>query len=172
MYKRLKKPTISFVGSSKAGKTSLISRVVEFMSKKGLRVTYIKHAFHPIELNYSKDGEKVFRSGATWSGVISDGGISILIGKTEVYEKGLEKLMSMVSENTDVFILEGFKKLKLPKVEVTNENRIISNPDELIAVVGNEKPEILKALDIPFFTKEEVDSLSEFLLKKIKEKSI
>ncbi len=161
----MKTPVISIVGRSKTGKTSLIEGIIKYLTSKGIKVVALKHAFHPLEMNREKDGERLFESGAIWSGVISDEGKTILIGRVGLYGEALSKLLSLLDGTADIFILEGFKKLPFKKIEVVDGKEPMSKRNELIALVGDAKPE--KAGDIPFFKRNDVEGICSLIMEYI-----
>ena len=129
MHKRI----VAVVGRSKVGKTSLIEYLVGRLSEKGLKVSVIKHAFHPLKMGEG-DAERVFKAGAQVSCVTSDQGSSVIFLREGGYGL-LEKLLSL-SQDADLVILEGFKKLDFPKILVLGNGDPPEDLENVVATFG------------------------------------
>ena len=78
-------------------------------------------------------------------------------------EKRLEELLIEL-DNTDIVIVEGFKKELHKKIEIinqSNENYLFNEIENVIAVVSNSKLNT----NLPLFKKNEIDLIVNFILK-------
>ena len=107
---------IQVVGYSKTGKTTLITELIKLLNENDLKIFAIKSArSHEFEFS-NKDSDKFLESGAQSAAVVFKNFTQIsLIGVTEV-----ETLIKIVSELNQykIVILEGFKELPYPKIQV------------------------------------------------------
>ena len=72
-------PIISIVGKSKSGKTTLISKLIPELKKRGYRIGVIKHAFHKFEIDKKgKDSWQHKEAGAETVVVSSPGRVTMV----------------------------------------------------------------------------------------------
>ena len=111
--------TIAVIGSKNSGKTTLVSKLVNYFSSQSIKVGVIKHAHHSFEIDHTNtDSYKIRKSGAYKTTIISDKRLAFIEERVNENEIDLNSLMDM-NEGCDVIILEGFKKRKeIPKIEV------------------------------------------------------
>jgi len=111
--------TIAVIGSKNSGKTTLVSKLVNYFSSQSIKVGVIKHAHHSFEIDHpNTDSYKIRKSGAYKTTIISDKRLAFIEERVNENEIDLNSLMDM-NEGCDVIIFEGFKKRKeIPKIEV------------------------------------------------------
>lgn len=158
-------PVVCFVGSSRAGKTTLIENIVPEFKARGHRVAVIKHALHGFIVDKKgKDSWRFSHAGAD---------IVVLASKDRIYlvqqlaeETPLDQIISIFKEQVDLVLVEGYKRSSWPMIEIVRSSvnsRLIQRPEELLAVVSDLQYE----LDIPQFFFEEVKSIINFLIEQI-----
>ncbi|MHA1866130.1 MAG: molybdopterin-guanine dinucleotide biosynthesis protein B [Candidatus Heimdallarchaeaceae archaeon] len=124
---------IQIVGFSNTGKTTLVTNIIRKLNNKKIKVSTIKSApTHKIE-DHGKDSDKNFFSGGVSTAVLFSNGTQITFS-----ELSLEQTIGLINEytNSDLIIIEGFKKLDFPKIIVWTKNIDLSlfNLDNLIGV--------------------------------------
>lgn len=130
-----KTPVISFVGYSNSGKSTLIQSVIKELSQKGIKVAYLKHTHHEIDLSgKNKDNEKMYEAGALYSAVISD-------GKMQWLDRSGKEIQTIIEDvkGVDLIIIEGYKSMGYNKILVTIDNEEQNWPvkrDAVCKVVG------------------------------------
>jgi len=133
--------TLGVAGWSGSGKTTLIERLLPQLTARGLRVSVIKHCHHEPELDKpGKDSHRFRHAGASEVMVIGPGGWGVMASCA--VEPGIEEQLSHLTE-VDLVLLEGQKRLALPKLEVYRPSlgkppRYVEDP-HVIAVVSDEK---------------------------------
>lgn len=157
------KPIICFVGASNSGKTTLISKVISRLVELGFKVGSIKHAPHGFQFFKGKDSSVHKLAGARVSIVSSPGMIGIL--KDTDRDMTPQELIYYM-EDVDLVIVEGFKGLPLPKIEVfspkegTQQPLCLGDPN-LLAIVTSKGFQT----DLPVFDPKDIDSIAQFVLK-------
>lgn len=146
-------PIISFVGYSDSGKTTLIKKILEKLSKL-YRIGVIKHHGHfdNNESNNSiKDTDIFINSGAKV--------VRLLIGD----EKPDESIYEFLNLKLDLIIIEGYKMLSYPKFYITRENirEIYYNKDNLIGIISDDI-EDSKTSKV-WFNINDVDNIIDFI---------
>lgn len=109
---------IGVAGWSGAGKTTLISRVIPYLRKQGLRVSVIKHAHHDFDVDVpGKDSWVHRQSGAEEVLVSSANRWALMHELRGAMEPSLPELLRKMSP-VDLVVIEGFKSEPHRKIEV------------------------------------------------------
>jgi len=132
-------PIISIIGNSNSGKTILIEKLVRELKLRGYRVATIKHI--PQKVNFDEAGRDSWRhiraeSEAT---AISSPGKIVLI-KPAHHDTSLDEVASLLGEDYDIILAEGFKQGNTPKIEVhcKNNGPLLRDIKKLIGIVTDE----------------------------------
>ena len=161
-------PTVSIVGRSNSGKTTLTVKIVKELKLRNYKVATIKHSHHDIQLDTEgKDSWCHSQAGADAVVVTSQKMMGII--RHTPMEFPLSEIINTCLQDMDVIVVEGYKGESLPKIEVfrtvIHAELVCRNDKNLIAVVGDKNPEIGK----PFFhVNDKVSSLVDFLLSNLK----
>ena len=128
-------------GFSNSGKTTLALSLIKVFRKKGYSLGTIKHAHHNFDIDKpGKDSWKHREAGSQEIIVSSSKRIAHIIEHDNDQDTNLSELISL-QKNKDIILVEGFKKEKIPKIEVwrENENReIISLYDKNIFAIATD----------------------------------
>ena len=131
-------------GFSNSGKTTLALSLIKVFRKKGYSLGTIKHAHHNFDIDKpGKDSWKHREAGSQEIIVSSSKRIAHIIEHDNDQDTNLSELISL-QKNKDIILVEGFKKEKIPKIEVwrENENReIISLYDKNIFAIATDNIE-------------------------------
>ena len=145
-------PIVSIVGKSDSGKTTLIEKIVPELSRRGYRVTTVKHDLHGFEIDKEgKDSWRHKRAGA--QAVVISSPQKVALIRDVDKDMSLEELGDSFGEDADLFLSEGFKKDVQPKIEVFREEKheelLCTKEDNLIAIASNRPFDIgVPCLDI------------------------
>ena len=133
--------TFGFAGWSGSGKTTLIERLIPLFVERGLKVSLIKHAHHSFDVDQpGKDSYRHRHAGCA----------EVLVGSSRRWvlmhelrgapEPGLAELLAHISP-CDLLLVEGFKRGKLPKLEVyrASVGEPLLHPDDpdIVAVASD-----------------------------------
>jgi molybdopterin-guanine dinucleotide biosynthesis adapter protein len=159
-------PYLSFVGRSNTGKTTVVERLIPILSKRGLKVAVIKH--HPYDFNIDIPGKDTYRykqAGATMSILASPGKVA-LVEDTE-RELALEEIITRYIRDVDLLIIEGFKRERVPKIEVFMKKEdgllpVCTGDKNLIAIITDE----LVETSLPIFSRDDVQGIAEFIISR------
>ncbi len=114
-------PLVGFCAFSGTGKTTLLTKLIPILSNQGIRLAVIKHAHHNFDVDHAdKDSYKLRHAGASQMLISSSRRWALM---TELNENQSELTLPMLieqidHENTDLILVEGFKKVSFPKIEL------------------------------------------------------
>lgn len=157
------KQIVCFVGRHDTGKTTLLTHVIPFLKKAGLRVAVIKHAHHSLQIEDSEDSGRLFTAGADLMIAVSP---DTTLQYQRQKEPELSELLTRLPGETELVILEGYKESPYPKIEVLREEtgREPLGVEHTIAYVSD----FSLPTDLPVFTFEQVREISAFILDYFK----
>jgi len=156
LHNEFKVPVLGFAAYSGTGKTTLLVKLLPLMRLQGLRVAMIKQTHHDFDIDKpGKDSYKLREAGACQVLLASERR-SALMTEYEYQEKpDLSELVSKLDlENTDLILVEGFKHLQFPKIELhrssTGKELLFPEDPSVVAIASDESLETdgLPSLDI------------------------
>ena len=155
-------PTVSIVGKSKSGKTTLIERLIQELKSRGYRVATVKHVPRGMTFDEpDKDSWRHIKAGSEATAISSPH--RIVLVKPTTPEATLNEIVRLFGEDYDLVLTEGFKQGSAPKIEV--HRREVGPPlsavKRLIAIVTDEPLET-KARQ---FSLQDIKGLADLLEK-------
>lgn len=139
LYRDRKPAAVAFVGGHNSGKTTLIAALVPRLKSLGFAVGTIKHSTKDSEDDVpGKDSHRLASAGASIAGFVTPGRTTTRrFGPEESFEALLRRDFS----GCDLVLIEGYKTLPVPKVEVVRNG--VSRPpiNGARARVSDGKPE-------------------------------
>jgi molybdopterin-guanine dinucleotide biosynthesis protein B len=155
-------PVVSIVGKSKSGKTTVIENLVQELKSRGYRVATIKHIPQGVDFDEpGKDSWRHIQAGSEATAVSSPGKIVFI--KPVVQECTIDEVASLLGEDYDIILTEGFKQGSTPKIEVHRKDSgsTLKGLKKQIAIVTDEPLET-KARQ---FSPEDIVALADLLEK-------
>ena len=120
-YEDCPTPLLGFCAFSGTGKTTLLERLIPDLRGRDLRLAVIKHAHHNFDVDQpEKDSYKLRHAGAGQM-LISSGRRWALMHELaeDESEWSLSQLLDVIDhDNTDLILVEGFKKEPIRKIEL------------------------------------------------------
>ena len=154
--------TIGVIGWKNSGKTTLVSKLVNYFSSLNLKVGVIKHAHHSFDIDHpNTDSYKIRKSGAFKTTIVSNKRLAVIEERADDNEIDLKSIIDM-NKNCQILILEGFKKNNdIPKIEVflkkNKKEYLYKNVEKVnLLVTDDDKSHPLKVLShdqIPLIAK-------------------
>ncbi|MBQ10827.1 MAG: molybdopterin-guanine dinucleotide biosynthesis protein B [Planctomyces sp.] len=125
-------PVVAIVGYSNSGKTRVAASLVKILSRQGYRVAAIKHCPHGHDSGpRDSDSRRLYDEGAIR--VIASSPDKVTIQERVSHDASLATLASLVHEDADLVVAEGFKSSGAPKVLVLDD---LSEPGPLRNVIA------------------------------------
>ena len=158
-------PALAIVGKSGSGKTGVIEKLITEFKARGYRVAAVKHAHQTVEIDAEgKDTWRFTRAGCDASVISSPSRLTVFRNASE--EPGVDEALMALGEGYDIAIIEGFKRGRLPKIEVYRRELgedMVCRPEELMAVVTDDELQF----DLPQFSFSDIALISDFIEKEI-----
>jgi len=130
-------PIVSIVGKSQSGKTMLMEQLIAEFKRRGYKVAALKHSHGGMEIDHpGKDSWRFAQAGSDAVFVSSPDKLAFI--KNLNHDLNIEEIMPIVGPEFDLILAEGFRKSKIPKIEVHRKelgDDLLCSPEELSAIV-------------------------------------
>ncbi|MCV2864539.1 molybdopterin-guanine dinucleotide biosynthesis protein B [Defluviimonas sp. WL0075] len=155
-------------GWKNSGKTHLMVRLVEEMTRRGLTVSTVKHAHHATDVDHpGRDSFRHREAGAREVIVASPGRWAVMHELRGNAEPTLAELLTKLSP-ADLVLIEGYKREGHPKIEAhraeTGRPLIAPGNPSIRAVASDTTP---GGLDRPLFDLDDTAGITDFILREV-----
>ncbi|MBU3584749.1 molybdopterin-guanine dinucleotide biosynthesis protein B [Polynucleobacter sp. AM-26B4] len=169
-------PVVGFVAYSGTGKTTLIEKLIAFLTERAYKVSVIKHTHHHFDIDKpGKDSYRHREAGASEVLMVSDQRWVLMHELRQSAEPTMEEQLSKLSP-CDLVIVEGFKDAKIPKIELWRHehdecvaNSVKANQDNFIQAIAYpggidaiNKPDLTR--DIPVLDLNNIEEVAQQVL--------
>ncbi|MGB6135996.1 MAG: bifunctional molybdopterin-guanine dinucleotide biosynthesis adaptor protein MobB/molybdopterin molybdotransferase MoeA [Shewanella sp.] len=150
-------PVLGFCAYSGTGKTTLLKQLIPALNQRGIRLAVIKHAHHNFDVDIpGKDSYEMRKAGAKQVLVASHVRWALMTEDPVEDDPKLQHLLRQIeADKVDIVLVEGFKKLALPKIELhraAHNKPLIHVHDENIVAIAccedTKVPDSLTRLDL------------------------
>jgi molybdopterin-guanine dinucleotide biosynthesis protein MobB len=139
LYPDRKPAAVAFVGGHESGKTTLIVELVPWLTARGLKVGTVKHSSKDAEDDVAgKDSHRHATSGGVVSAFVTPARETT---RRFGQEERLDDLLARDFSDCDLVLIEGFKFLPMPKIEVTRARAARPRIEGVLARVSDQPPE-------------------------------
>ena len=113
-------PVLGFCAYSGTGKTTLLKKLIPELNSRGVKLAVIKHAHHNFDVDIpGKDSFEMRKAGARQVLVASHIRWALMTEDAVQGDPQLPHLLQQIEQDkVDIVLVEGFKKLELPKIEL------------------------------------------------------
>jgi len=154
-------PVISVVGKSGVGKTVFLEKLIAELKGRGIRVATVKHDVHGFDIDRpGKDSWRHAQAGSDTVVISSPHKLAVIKRLDE--EMTLDHIVEAYLQDMDLVVTEGYKSGAKLKIEVSRQQRsreMISSPQELIAVVSDQRFEI----SVPQFDLDDATAVADLI---------
>jgi len=155
------------VGYKNAGKTGLMERLVAEITKRGLRVSTLKHAHHSFDIDQQgKDSYRHRDAGAHQVLLASGTRWALMTELRGDDEPPLAELLTRL-DPVDLVLVEGYKRDTHAKIEAFRAepgNPLIAKDDPTICAVASDTK---LTLDRPVFDLNDTKAIADFILSEV-----
>lgn len=162
-------PVFGVTGWKNSGKTTLVTRLVAEFTRRGLKVSTVKHAHH--EFDIDKPNTDSFRhreSGAAEVMIVSGHRWALMHELRGETEPPLEAALARLSP-CDLILVEGYKRERHPKIEARRQaaakNEPLAPTDPSIMAVAADHP--TEAHGRPVFALDDVAAIADFIAAEL-----
>jgi molybdopterin-guanine dinucleotide biosynthesis protein B len=127
---------VCVTGSKKSGKTSLVTKLVEAMIRRGYRVGVIKSSHEDVDLDTPGTDTWKFREAGAERVMLAGHGRAAVTHFSLEETSGLQHVTDLCMADLDLVLAEGFKRSPYTKIFVAGGDEIEINSRGLIATVG------------------------------------
>ncbi|MBR9728636.1 bifunctional molybdopterin-guanine dinucleotide biosynthesis adaptor protein MobB/molybdopterin molybdotransferase MoeA [Shewanella intestini] len=162
-------PVLGFCAYSGTGKTTLLKQLIPELNRRGVRLAVIKHAHHNFDVDIpGKDSYEMRKAGAKQMLVASHVRWALMTEDAVENDPKLDHLLRQIETDTiDIVLVEGFKKLSLPKIELHRAAHgkplIYTHDDDIVAIAccdDTQTPPELTRLDL-----NNVSQIADFVIE-------
>ncbi len=168
MLRNANRPVLGFAAFSGTGKTTLLKRLLPLLTEAGLRVGMVKHAHHSFEVDRpGKDSYELRKAGAQQMLVASSRRWALMAETPERQgDPALDELLAHLDQSAlDLILVEGFKHLRYPKVELHRPELghplLCAEDPSVVAVASNAPLDLPRAL--PLLDLDAPDAIAAFV---------
>jgi molybdopterin-guanine dinucleotide biosynthesis protein B len=156
---------IGLAGWSGSGKTTLITKLVPCLTRRGLRVSTLKHAHHGFDLDQpGKDSFMHREAGAVEVIVSSARRFAILHELRDEPEWSLAPLVKKMSP-VDLVLVEGYKRDPFPKLEIhraANGKPLLQPSDPHVVAIAADVA--LADARVPVISLDDIEGIADFVM--------
>lgn len=110
-------PAVSFIAPSGSGKTTLLTKLIAELKNRGYTVGAMKHGPPHFEIDRpGKDSHRFSEAGADSMLISSDNKLALV--RQIQQPPPFEELLATYFPDVDIILVEGFKRVSLPKIEI------------------------------------------------------
>lgn len=157
---------IGVAGFKNAGKTTLVEKLVGELTRRGYRISTVKHAHHSFDIDHEgRDSFRHRRAGAGEVAVVSRSRWAIIHEARGEAEPSLDTILAKLAP-CDLVIVEGYKRDGHDKIEVRNltlDHPKLAGGDPTVVAIAATGP--VAGAPVPVFDRDDVTALAGFIAK-------
>ncbi|WP_144859223.1 molybdopterin-guanine dinucleotide biosynthesis protein B [Mesorhizobium sp. J18] len=153
-------------GWKNSGKTTLTEKLVAEFSRRGLKVSTVKHAHDSFDID--KEGTDSFRhrtAGASEVAIVSSNRWALMHEMRGEKEPALKEILACLSP-CDLVLVEGFKKDRHEKIECRRADARDHSPLSAPSIVAIASDHPLKNEARPVFALDDVPTIADFIQRR------
>lgn len=162
-------PVFGITGWKNSGKTQLVTSLVAEFTRRGFKVSTVKHAHHNFDID--KPGADSYRhreAGAMEVALVSGRRWALMHELRDEQEPPLEDILSRLAP-CDLILIEGYKRENHPKIEArrleTRDRGPLAPGDpNILAVAADYVPD---DESLPVFDLDDVSAMADFIQSRL-----
>ncbi len=152
-------------GWKNSGKTTLTERLVAELSRRGWRVSTVKHAHHDFDIDTpGTDSYRHRRAGAGEVAIVSRRRWALMHELRGDEEPPLAEILARLGP-CDLVLVEGYKREHHLKIEArrrdVGEAALLADDDPAIVAIAADHP--VTATRLPVFRLDDIDAIADFI---------
>ncbi len=155
---------LGIAGYKNAGKTTLTASLVAELTRRGHKVSTIKHAHHHFDLDHpGRDSYRHREAGAQEVAIVSRNRWALIHELRSEEEPPMDEMLAKLAP-CDLVIIEGYRHGEIPKIEAVNAEldhpRLAGTDKNVVAVATNGDP---AAEPVPAFNRDDIPAIADFV---------
>jgi len=153
------------IGWKNSGKTTLMERLIDEFTSRGLSVSAIKHAHHSFDIDQpGRDSHRFRESGARQVALVSPKRWALMHELRDEEKPDLDEILSHIGP-CDIVMVEGYKKGPFPKIEARSprsltQDRLSDDDPQIVAVAYDGDTE---KCGLPGFDVNDIAGIADFI---------
>ncbi|MFV2091938.1 MAG: molybdopterin-guanine dinucleotide biosynthesis protein B [Hyphomicrobiales bacterium] len=162
-------PLLGIAGMKNAGKTTLVVALVEALVRRGLRIATIKHAHHSVQIDQEgRDSHRHRMAGASEVVLVTGQRWAIMGELHGAPEPTLAQMVARLGP-CDLVVIEGYKPLDFPKIEV---RRVAAGhaplPDDIPNIIAVACDRQIDDCPVPVLPLDKSEAIADFVIGTFK----
>ena len=158
-------PVFGITGWKNSGKTTMTARLVTEFTRRGLRVSTIKHAHHGFDIDREgTDSHRHRMAGAGEVALVTGARWALMHEVRDAPEPTLDEVLARLGP-CDLVLVEGFKREPQPKIECrrveTSDRAPIARHDPTVVAVAADHPVTDRGVQL--FALDDIPEIADFI---------
>lgn len=154
-------------GWKNSGKTTLTEKLVQELTKRGYRISTVKHAHHNFDIDHvGTDSWRHRNAGAAEVAIVSSARYAIMHENLGEEEPSLEVIVGKLAP-CDLILIEGYKRESHKKIELRrsggHEGPPLSDVDPSIVAIASDH--VVQHEKLPVFSLDAVEEIADFVVQ-------
>ena len=154
-------------GWKNSGKTTLTEKLVQELTKRGYRISTVKHAHHNFDIDHvGTDSWRHRNAGAAEVAIVSSARYAIMHENLGEEEPSLEAIVGKLAP-CDLVLIEGYKRESHKKIELRrsggHEGPPLSDDDPSIVAIASDH--LVQHVKLPVFSLDAVEEIADFVVQ-------
>jgi molybdopterin-guanine dinucleotide biosynthesis protein B len=160
-------PIFGVVGWKNSGKTTLVSRLIAELTRRGFKVAAVKHAHHGFDVDQpGRDSYRFREAGAREVAVVSGRRVAIMHELRDEEEPLLEAVLGRLS-GSDLILVEGFKahshdKIEARRREAAQQTPMLGDMPGIVAIATDHGAD---TGEVPVYELDDIAGMADFILR-------
>lgn len=162
-------PVLGICAYSGTGKTTLLKKLIPELNRRGKRLAVVKHAHHNFDVDVpGKDSYELRKCGAEQMLVASHVRRCLMAERMTDGDPDLKELLGMIDQTrVDMILVEGFKKLPLPKLELhraeVGKPFVFTHDDAIEAIAVDADTQLPEDIELPVMDINDLNGIADFI---------
>ena len=164
-----RQPVIGIAGWKNSGKTTLAVRLIEELTRRGYRVSSLKHAHHDFQIDTAEtDSARHRRAGASQVAIVSPGRWAVISELQGQPEPSMEDMLARLAP-CDIVVVEGFKRAPIPKIEARRSAAAQKTPlspadPHIIAIAADHA---VPDAAVPVYALDDIAGIADLVVRRL-----
>ena len=160
-------PLFGVAGWKNSGKTTLMARLIGELTRRGYRVSVVKHAHETFEIDHpGRDSFELREAGARQVALSSPKRFALMRELGAAPEMSFAEVLAHAGP-CDLVLVEGFKRESFPKIEIRKQGAASREPLHgefpQVVAIASDRPETERD-DLPVFHLDDIAAIADFVV--------